>query len=115
MLKVNWNKSSNLPLDAGARDIADPALSLKWVSQIRYLGVKVTVHVANYMPLNLTPLLTFFKKKVQAWQRLPLSLLGRVNLLKMKVLLVILYFSHMDSQVLFQKIGWHYQLVFVVS
>ena len=91
-LKVNWTKSSILPLDAGARDVADPALPLQWVTQLTYLGVKITARVEDYMPLNLAPLLLFFKQKIQAWQRLPLSLIGRINLLKMKILPVILYF-----------------------
>lgn len=93
-LKVNWSKSSILQIDMGARDIADPALPLKWVSQITYLGVKITADVADYMSLNLTPLLIFLKQKVQSWQKLPLSLIGRINLLKMKILPVILYFLH---------------------
>lgn len=76
---VNWSRSFILPLDAGAKEKADHSLPLKWVSSITYLGVKITTDSTDYLTLNLVPLLTFFKQKAQAWQRLPLSLIGRIN------------------------------------
>lgn len=91
-LRVNWGKSSILPIDEGARVGASPVLQLQWVSSIKYLGVKITAKVQDYFSLNLLPLITLLKQKVQAWAMLPLSLIGRINLLKMKLLPVILYF-----------------------
>lgn len=44
------------------------------------------------MSLNLLPLVTQLNQKSQMWKQLPLSLLGCINLLKMKFLRVILYF-----------------------
>lgn len=69
----------------------DPSLPLKWVSKLTYLGVQITAHVSDYMALNLTPLIPYLKWRIQAWKNLP-SLIGKINLIKMKVLLVILYF-----------------------
>lgn len=91
-LKVNWNKSSILPLDTEAKDKADPNLPLQVVMSLKYLGIKITANIQDYMPLNLLPLLALLKQKVQSWTRLPLSLIGRISLLKMKFLPVILYF-----------------------
>lgn len=88
---MNWGKSSILPLDEGAREQADPDLPLKWDS-ITYLGVKITANCTEYVSINLMPLLAFFKQRALAWQKLPLSLIGRINLLKMKILPAILYF-----------------------
>lgn len=48
-------------------------------------------NVQDYMSLNLQPLITLLKQKVQTWAKLPLSLMGRISLLKMKFLPVLLY------------------------
>lgn len=93
-LKVNWTKSSILPLDSGATVVADLSLPLRWVSQLTYLGVQITAEVEDYMALNLLPLVTLLKQRIQAWKNLPFSLIGKINLIKMKVLPVILYFLH---------------------
>lgn len=91
-LRVNWSKSSILPLGPKARNLSHDTLPLQWVSSMTYLGVKITANVQDYMSLNLLPLLTRLQQKTQAWRSLPLSLLGRVSLIKMKFLSVILYF-----------------------
>lgn len=44
------------------------------------------------MSLNLLPLLAKVKIQLDAWRNLPLSLIGKVNLLKIKILPVFLYF-----------------------
>lgn len=89
-LKVNWNKSSVLPIDPGARADADPNLQLQWVSSIRYLGIQITANIQDYISLNLVPLITLLKQKVQTWTKLLLSLIGRISLLKMKFFPVVL-------------------------
>lgn len=61
-LKVNWNKSSILPLDNEARDKADPNLPLQWFTSIKYLGVKITANIQDYMPLHLLPLIALLKQ-----------------------------------------------------
>lgn len=52
-LKVNCSKSSILPLDSEAKEMANPNLPLQWVTSLKYLGVKFTANVPDYMPLNL--------------------------------------------------------------
>lgn len=91
-LRVNWNKSSILPLGPEAQIRRDNTLPLRWVSSITYLGVKITENIQDYMKLNLLPLVTRLKQKTQIWIKLPLSLMGRVSLIKMKFLSVILDF-----------------------
>lgn len=91
-LRANWSKSSILPLGREAKKLLDHTLQLQWVSSITYLGVKITANVQDYMSLNLLPLVNRLKQKVSAWKNLPLSLLGRVSLPKMKFLSVILFF-----------------------
>lgn len=93
-LKVNWSKSSILPLDVKAKEGANPNIQLQWVESIKYLWVKITAKVQDYYSLNLLPLITLLKQKVQAWTKLPLSMMGRISLLKMKILPVIYFLRH---------------------
>lgn len=67
-------------------------MPLQWVTSIKYLGVKITARIQDYITLNLLPLLTLLKQRVQSWSKLSLSLIGRISLLKMKFLPVLLYF-----------------------
>lgn len=39
-LKVNWDKSTILPLDLGTKAVADAALPLQWVTHFTCLGVR---------------------------------------------------------------------------
>lgn len=61
-------------------------IQLQWVEEFTYQGVKFSCEIPNYIPLNLTPVVKQVKTKLKAWGNLPLSLLGRVNLIKMKIL-----------------------------
>lgn len=85
-LKVNWEKCQILPSDPEASQSADPYLLLSWASSICYLGIALTSNVLDYIKLNLLPLLNMLKAKLRAWDNLPLSLIGRINLLKKKML-----------------------------
>lgn len=91
-MRVHCRKSSILPVDEEAKEGATPTLQLQCVSSFKYSGVKITANVRDYISLKLLLLLTLLKQKVQAWTKLPLSLMGRISLLKMKMLPVILYF-----------------------
>lgn len=91
-LRVNWSKSSILLLNKDTREMGDPGLLLCLVSKMTYLGVHITANVVDYMAIKLTPLLALLNRKIQAWKNLPLSLIGRIKLLKMKILPIFLYF-----------------------
>lgn len=91
-LRVNWEKSNIMTIDDGAQARASPLVPIAWVSEIKYLGVRVSPQLTDYLSLNLMLLLTKVKTQLDAWKHLPLSLIGRVNFLKMKVLPVFLYF-----------------------
>lgn len=47
-LRVNWGKSSILPLDEGAREVSDSDLLLRWVTSLTYLGFRITANVHDY-------------------------------------------------------------------
>lgn len=78
-LKVNWSKSLLFPIDMEARRTASNDIPLQWVENFKYLGV------AEFIPLNLTQILGDIGSKLKVWKSRPLSLLGRINLLNMKI------------------------------
>lgn len=83
-LGVNWSKYIILPPDSGTKAVADSNFLICWVSQLTYLGVQTIVNVTDYM--NIVPLITFLKCKLEAWQNVALLLLGKDNLIKTQVL-----------------------------
>lgn len=90
-LKVNWDKSQILPIDGAAKDIADPNLPLLWTDKIKYLGIHISTSTSDYYTLNLEPLVQRMRERLRVWVHLPLSLIGRINLFKMKLLPAFLY------------------------
>lgn len=85
-LRVNWHKSQFFPVDEGARSSSYPSLPLQCVDHFTYLGIVISRHSKDFVSLNLNPVIAGVKTKLKAWSNLPLSLIGRINLLKMKVL-----------------------------
>lgn len=90
-LKVNVDKSRILPNDETAHAVADPTLPLKWTTSTRYLGVIVSSKASEYCSLNLLPLLQKAKQRTKVWNNLPLYVIGKINLIKMKLLPSLLY------------------------
>lgn len=90
-LRINWDKSQILPLDSFPQSKDRAMLPLQRVDTIKYLGVRTTRDTADYESLNIAPLLAMLKHKTQVWARLPLGVMGRINLVKMVLLPKILY------------------------
>lgn len=59
---------------------------VQWVDKFTYLGKVISRQNSDYMELNLDPVLAGIKPKLRGWSNLTLSLLGHINLLKMKIL-----------------------------
>lgn len=94
-LRVNWPKSTLFPIDQAAKLTSSPDSPLKWVDSFKYLGVCVSAQASDFLKLNLDPVVGDMKAKLKAWNNLPLSVWGRVNLLKMKVIPKFIYlFRH---------------------
>ncbi len=56
-----------------------------------YLGIEVTKDFQSLFKANFPPLVTKLQNSIQFWRSLPISLVGRVNVIKMIFLLQILY------------------------
>lgn len=90
-LKINWEKSQILSIDSFPPTEIQANLPLQRVSVIKYLGIYVSRAPADYISLNVEPLITHIKSKLKVWARLPLGVWGRINLIKMILLPKILY------------------------
>lgn len=88
---MNWSKSQVLVLDAHPPGPLDSQVPIPRASLVRYLGVLVTRHLSDYYDLNLAPLIPLIKAKTQIWAKLPLGVMGRINLIKMILLPKLLY------------------------
>lgn len=89
-IRINWDKSVLFPLHPSTPRVPHP--QLKWVDDFKYLGIKISGKVQDYMDNNLRPLMTQLTARCAAWHSLPLTSVGRVNLLKMIYLPQYLYF-----------------------
>lgn len=90
-LKINWEKSQILSIDSFPPTELQANLLLQRVSTIKYLGIHVSRSPADYIQLNIEPLIFHVKFKLKIWARLPLGVWGRINLIKMILLPKILY------------------------
>lgn len=91
---INWTKSEILPIteiDWNAELGNTPFRQISNV--ITYLGIHISSNLNKLFNLNYSPLLQEIKDNLERWNKLPLSLIGRVCTIKMNVLPRIIYFQ----------------------
>lgn len=89
--RKNWNKSVLIPVHPIPQTILE-SLPFKVSSdKFTYLGIEVTKQFSSLIQSNFSPLLDELKNKIQFWKTLPISLLGRINAIKMIFVPQILY------------------------
>uniref|UniRef100_A0A803K2L7 Reverse transcriptase domain-containing protein n=1 Tax=Xenopus tropicalis TaxID=8364 RepID=A0A803K2L7_XENTR len=93
-LKINWEKSSVFPIEEGIDPNKFPPTPLTWVNSFKYLGVMVHRRIEAFLPNNLDPILKSMKERMTIWANLPLTIWGRINLIKMVFLPKFLYIFH---------------------
>lgn len=76
---INWEKSTLLHLDLLGSPLPPIAAQIWVFDTFRYLGI----NLETYVKLNINPLLHKFQQKTTSWIKLPLSVVGRCNLIKM--------------------------------
>lgn len=85
--KVNVQKSEYYPINAQAMQISQSNIPFKMsLSGFKYLGVNIVKSYKSLYTANYSPLLSEIKADFQRWASLPLSLIGRINVVKMNVL-----------------------------
>ena len=90
--KVNNGKSVIMFLSD--RERLNPPISTPFVVSklgFTYLGVTITPTIKGIIPANYTPLTESVSQLIDRWTELPISMIGRVNILKMTILPKFLY------------------------
>lgn len=90
--KVNKDKSSIMFLNEKERKnplIPHPFINA--VDYFNYLGINITPKIVNISSTNYEPMLASVSESFTRWMTLPLSLLGRINVIKMTILPKFLY------------------------
>uniref|UniRef100_A0A3B5R8R9 Reverse transcriptase domain-containing protein n=1 Tax=Xiphophorus maculatus TaxID=8083 RepID=A0A3B5R8R9_XIPMA len=90
--KVNYVKSEIMPLNAC--DKGEPAFikPFRWdPTGLKYLGIRITPRISQLYPENINPMIIHIKDKLVKWKKLPISFLGRVNLIKMIIFPKLIY------------------------
>jgi len=89
--RVNWTKSELMPVrcdDPGT--LEHTPFRLAW-EKFTYLGLEITRKYNGLFEANYVAILSKFKNKLEFWKTLPISLIGRVNAVKMVCLPQLLY------------------------
>ena len=89
---VNWQKSLFMPLADGLDSEFINGLPFKVTTDhFVYLGIKIARNPKLLFKLNYSEMIDKLKTLVEKWKLLPISLIGRVNIIKMVVLPKFLY------------------------
>uniref|UniRef100_A0A669EZJ7 Reverse transcriptase domain-containing protein n=1 Tax=Oreochromis niloticus TaxID=8128 RepID=A0A669EZJ7_ORENI len=90
--KINYTKSEIMPLniqESRIRALTDP---LQWCNNgFTYLGIQIGKSEDQIFKLNYIKLLEQTKLIIQRWMDFPLSLIGRINVIKMNTLPKFIY------------------------
>ena len=90
--KVHFDKSEILPLSVFDHHTIKHQLPFRWLPMgLTYLGIMVDGNLNNLYKLNLASLLHKVEGDLCKWMDLPLTLLGRINVIQMNVLPRFLY------------------------
>uniref|UniRef100_A0A8C5D9N9 Reverse transcriptase domain-containing protein n=1 Tax=Gouania willdenowi TaxID=441366 RepID=A0A8C5D9N9_GOUWI len=85
--KINISKSECYPINKLAMQMCPSDIPFKFSpSGFRYLGVNIVRSFKSLHSANFSPLLSEIKSDFQRWASLPLTLIGKVNTVKMNVL-----------------------------
>lgn len=91
--KLNIQKSICFPVNTPALQIQSTNIPFNLTKPgFKYLGVNITRSLDLLLKANLTPLLSQTKLDFQRWNNLPLSLVGKIQCVKMNILPKFLYF-----------------------
>lgn len=90
--KLNFAKSECFPINELAQQIPPAMLPFHMSSTgLRYLGVRISNSFKSLHKENLTKLMDRIKADLQRWNILPLSLVGRIESIKINILPQILF------------------------
>lgn len=89
---INWRKSEFMPLTNQLTDDFLTDLPFRVMKEcFTYLGLKLTKSTRHLFKFNFTESIEKLKTNIESWRILPLSMIGRVNAIKMVSLPRFLY------------------------
>ena len=89
--KINWEKSELLPVQVTDQDCLKQFPLRIASDSLTYLGIIITKKYNDLYKASVPALLDKLANNIQFWKTLPISLLGRVNAIKMIFLPQLLY------------------------
>ena len=85
--KINYAKSEIMPLNVSAHNQSASINCFKWSPKgLRYLGIFISNDLNQIYKLNYVPLVDLLRANIHKWKDLHISLIGKVNLVKMAIL-----------------------------
>jgi len=85
--KINLTKSNALLMNSSVSNNLRAISPFTWAqNSFKYLGVNVALKLKDLYSINYIPLLKKIKEELEHWKMLPISFLGRINVIKMNVL-----------------------------
>lgn len=89
---INWEKSVLMPLSDGLDKTFLSSLPFKITTEhFEYLGISIPRNPKLLFKLNFTELLNKLRGMIDRWKLLPISLIGRINVVKMVILPKFIY------------------------
>ncbi len=90
--KVNFHKSEIMPIGMYSKTKPLYVEPFRWVPQgITYLDIRIPPKLVSLYSSNIKPLIVQVKTDLTRWSTIPVSFLGRKNVIKMIILPRILY------------------------
>ncbi len=90
--KLNYTKSEILPLNIQDNNVRSLTDLLKWCTNgFKYLGIQISRSDQQVIKNNHLKVLEQPKADLQRWMDLPLSLIGRINTIKISILTKFIY------------------------
>uniref|UniRef100_A0A3Q3BAI7 Reverse transcriptase domain-containing protein n=1 Tax=Kryptolebias marmoratus TaxID=37003 RepID=A0A3Q3BAI7_KRYMA len=90
--KLNESKSAILFLKQAERNNPPIHTTFQVAKEsLTYLGIKITPNIDDLVRANYTPVVNSIMESLDRWSTLPISMIGRINILKMIVLPKFLY------------------------
>lgn len=85
--KINLTKSNACLLNSDIPAELKRISPFTWAQGgFKYLGINVSPNLKELFKINYTPLLSKIKEELEFWTLLPISFIGRINIIKMNVL-----------------------------
>ncbi len=88
---INWGKSELMPVRCSDPDVLEQIPFKLALEKFTYLGLEITKKYNSLFGANFMAILDKFRNKLEFWKTLPISLMGRVNAVKMVCLPQLLY------------------------